>query len=163
MSTSTLVLILKSLYPFLREILLKDKGLQDLLLGNKLATILSACLLFVFIVCLYMNEVANNAFAQVKSLTQANASLIETNAEKSTRITDLEDKNWQLQWGKGSKPPAAAPPADGTVVATPQDAVLTTPPPAASGAKDRRPAKRPQRSLKSFASDQMKQLENGGN
>lgn len=103
MSGSTLILILKSLLPFAKEIFLKDKDLKEFLLENKIATALSLCLICVFLLFLYMSEVADKALDEVKQLKQSSAYQETVNSELRSRVTEmktqisnLETKNTEL-------------------------------------------------------------------
>lgn len=59
MGFSTLFLIIKAMFPFIKDHLFGDKGLRDLLAMNKPATVLSVCLLVMLALVVYSSHVAN--------------------------------------------------------------------------------------------------------
>lgn len=61
MSFSTLFLIIKAIFPFIKDHLIGDKGVRDLLAMNKPATVLSVCLLVMLALVVYSSHVANDA------------------------------------------------------------------------------------------------------
>lgn len=70
----TILLILKSLFPFLREVVFRDKGLRELLLSNKAATGLACCLLVMFFLFYYVKVVAELTHARnLVLITEATA------------------------------------------------------------------------------------------
>lgn len=92
MGSSTVILILKSLLPFMKEILFKDRLLRELFLENKIATILAGCVLFLFVLVAHVSEVASAAAHENARLAQANEYLTSTNTELRDRISKLEDR-----------------------------------------------------------------------
>lgn len=88
----TLLLVLKSLFPFLREIIFKDKGVREFLLGNKPATGLAACLLVMFLLFYYAKLVAEFTHVRNTALTAENATLVKSNADQLVLIGVLEDR-----------------------------------------------------------------------
>lgn len=95
----TLILILKSVLPFLKEMLLKDKTLKAILFGNLLATALVVSLIFVFIMILYVSNAASRHIETIAILKAENeritARLIIRNDENlglSKQVGELEEK-----------------------------------------------------------------------
>lgn len=76
MSTGTLVLIIKTLLPFLKDILFKDKGLAEFVLSNKTISALAFCLLFVFGLVYYMSYIAEGAITRIRYLEKTNSALM---------------------------------------------------------------------------------------
>lgn len=72
MSLSTLVLILRSLWPFVKEIVLRDKGLREFLLTNLTASMLAGCLVFVFLALYYISLIADTAVQRADELDRQN-------------------------------------------------------------------------------------------
>lgn len=90
MGGSTLLLILKSLLPLAKEIILKDKDLHAFLLDNKLASILSGCLIFLFVLFLYVSEVADKNSKELERLKISSSYEVKVNEELKARIAGLE-------------------------------------------------------------------------
>lgn len=88
----TILLILKSLFPFLKEIVLKDKGVRELLLSNKAATGLAACLLVMFVLFYYVKVVADLTHAKNTKLTTEIVELKKTNSDQTLLISVLEGR-----------------------------------------------------------------------
>lgn len=95
MSGTTLLLILKSLFPLAREIILKDKDLRAFLLDNKLASILSGCLIFLFVLFLYISEVADSALKDLDRLKFVYE-------HQSRTVEELKERNAALEKDKQS-------------------------------------------------------------
>lgn len=95
MSGTTLLLILKSLFPLAREIILKDKDLRAFLLDNKLASILSGCLIFLFVLFLYISEVADTALKELDRLKFVYEHQVRT-------VEELKERNAALEMDKQS-------------------------------------------------------------
>lgn len=110
MPTSTLLLIAKSLWPFLKEIVLKDKGLRDLLVENKVASYLSGCLLFLFLLFLFTTSLADKNYDDAKRLAQDKSFNLETIKKNEERIANLEAEIKELR--SSPKPPETTPPVD---------------------------------------------------
>jgi len=94
-SGTTLLLILKSLFPLAREIILKDKDLRAFLLDNKLASILSGCLIFLFVLFLYISEVADSALKDLDRLKFVYE-------HQSRTVEELKERNAALEKDKQS-------------------------------------------------------------
>lgn len=92
MGSSTVLLILKSLLPFLKEILLKDRLLRELLTENKLASILAGCVLFLFLLVVHATDTASATDRENDKLKMANEHLLGTNKELKERVDRLEDE-----------------------------------------------------------------------
>ena len=107
MGSSTVILILKSLLPLLKEFVLKDKLLRELLLENKIATILSGCVLFLFILFMHVSEIATNSAHANAELKQENAYLSKGNDELRVRVERLEEELRNLR-----NPPAKEGPTE---------------------------------------------------
>lgn len=88
---TTAYLIFRSAFPFIKEVLLEDKGLKELLLGNKPALLLALCLLFVFVLLADTTGQVGELVDKNKKLTSDNGVLVQTVAEQKTRITTLEE------------------------------------------------------------------------
>lgn len=163
----TFLLILKSLFPFLREWFLKEKALQEIVAQNKLACFLIACILMIFLIFIKVSDNADKVYDDLNAANQQlgyNATVI---ADLRERVTTLEGEKKQLMehaFGKGKPPPE-------NVTPTPSDQVPPTltlqPDPQKSPPKDLVktpvPADRPRRhipdrSLKDYVEDQLKNL-----
>ena len=92
MGSSTVILILKSLLPLLKEFVLKDKLLRELLLENKIATILSGCVLFLFILFMHVSSIATESAHANAELKQENAYLKKDNEDLKVRVERLEQE-----------------------------------------------------------------------
>ena len=90
MGSSTVFLILKSLLPFLKEILLKDRLLRELLAENKIASILAGCVLFLFLLVAHATSTADNANRENDRLKMSNEHLLESNKDLKARVEKLE-------------------------------------------------------------------------
>lgn len=88
----TILLVLKSLFPFLKEIVLRDKGVKELLLSNKAATGLAACLLVMFILFYYVKVVADLTHARNTKLTTEMVEIKKANDDQKLLITVLEGR-----------------------------------------------------------------------
>lgn len=88
----TILLVLKSLFPFLREIVLRDKGVKELLLSNKAATGLAACLVVMFVLFYYVKVVADLTHARNIKLTEDAAVLQKTYDDQKLLIVVLEGR-----------------------------------------------------------------------
>jgi hypothetical protein len=88
----TILLILKSLFPFLKEIVLKDKGVKELLRSNKAATGLAVCLLVMFVLFYYVKVVADLTHARNTKLTTEMVELKKTNGDQKLLISELEGR-----------------------------------------------------------------------
>lgn len=102
MGSSTILLILRSLLPFLKEVVFKDKVLKDILLENKLATALTGCVLFMFLLLMYSTDVADNAVGEASSLKQTNGFLTTQVTDLQQRVKDLEDERRGKYGGKSA-------------------------------------------------------------
>lgn len=163
----TFLLILKSLFPFLREWFLKEKALQEIVAQNKLACFLIACILVVFLIFIKVSGNADKVYDELAVANQQlgyNATVI---ADLRERIATLEGEKKQLMehaFGKGHPPPAdVTPPPSDQVPPT----LTIQPDPLKSPKKDPVktpvPADRPRRavpdkSLKDYVEDQLKNL-----
>jgi hypothetical protein len=103
----TILLVLKSLFPFLREIVLRDKGVKELLLSNKAATGLAACLVVMFILFYYVKVVADLTHARNVKLTEEAVVLQKTNDDQKLLIDVLQSR---LKARPPAKPTPAPPP-----------------------------------------------------
>lgn len=163
----TFLLILKSLFPFLREWFLKEKALQEIVAQNKLACFLIACILVVFLIFVKVSENADKAY---DDLTTANQQLGYDKTvidDLRERVATLEGEKKQLMehaFGKGNPPPkdVTPPPSDQvpptlTIQPDPQKSPpkdpVKTPVPA-----DRPRRHTPDKSLKDYVEDQLKNL-----
>lgn len=97
MGSSTVFLILKSLLPFLKEILLKDRLLRELLAENKIASILAGCVLFLFLLVAHATSTADNANRENDRLKMSNEHLLESNKELKVRVEKLEAEVQKLR------------------------------------------------------------------
>lgn len=88
----TILLVLKSLFPFLREIVLRDKGVKELLLSNKAATGLAACLVVMFVLFYYVKVVADLTHGRNIKLTEDAVVLQKTNDDQKLLIGVLEGR-----------------------------------------------------------------------
>lgn len=88
----TILLVLKSLFPFLKEIVLRDKGVKELLLSNKAATGLAVCLLVMFILFYYVKVVADLTHARNTKLTTEMVEINKTVSDQQLLITVLQDR-----------------------------------------------------------------------
>jgi hypothetical protein len=88
----TILLVLKSLFPFLKEIVLRDKGVKELLLSNKAATGLAACLLVMFILFYYVKVVADLTHARNTKLTTEMVEIKKANDDQKLLISVLEGR-----------------------------------------------------------------------
>jgi len=88
----TILLVLKSLIPFLREIVLRDKGVKELLLSNKAASGLAVCLLVMFILFYYVKVVADLTHVRNTKLTEDAVVLQKTNSDQLLLISTLEGR-----------------------------------------------------------------------
>ncbi|MNQ06255.1 hypothetical protein D3C85_190050 [compost metagenome] len=88
----TILLVLKSLFPFLKEIVLRDKGVRELLLSNKAATGLAACLLVMFVLFYYVKVVADLTHVRNTKLTTELVELKKTNSDQLELIGVLEGR-----------------------------------------------------------------------
>lgn len=86
----TILLVLKSLFPFLREIVLRDKGVRELLLSNKAATGLAAFLLVMFVLFYYVKVVADLTHARNTKLMTEIVELKKTDSDQKLLIGVLE-------------------------------------------------------------------------
>jgi hypothetical protein len=93
-----------------REIILKDKDLRAFLLDNKLASILSGCLIFLFVLFLYISEVADSALKERDRLKFVYEHQTRTVEELKERIVALEkDKQSLLDSLRNREPPPQSP------------------------------------------------------
>lgn len=106
MGPSTVLLILKSLLPFLKEILLKDRLLRELLLENKVATILAGCVFFLFILVAHVSDIATASAQDNATLKTTNSHLLESNKDLKDRVARLEEELRNL---RGSPPSLEGP------------------------------------------------------
>lgn len=97
MGSSTVFLILKSLLPFLKEILLKDRLLRELLAENKIASILAGCVLFLFLLVAHATSTADNANRENDRLKMSNEHLVLSNKELKERVDKLEEEVRELR------------------------------------------------------------------
>lgn len=108
MSGSTLLLIVKSILPLAREIILKDKNLKAFVFSNKVGSILFGCLVFLFVAFVYVAEIADNNSRELEKLKFTNgyeaAKVIELVAQIDNLKSDKELLIFQLQ--KCGIPPA---------------------------------------------------------
>jgi len=100
--SSTVLLVLKSLLPFLKEILLKDRLLRELLLENKVATILAGCVFFLFILVAHVSEIATESARANDGLKLTNSHLLESNQDLKDRVAKLEEELRELRLGPPS-------------------------------------------------------------
>jgi hypothetical protein len=106
----TILLVLKSLFPFLREIVLRDKGVKELLLSNKAATGLAACLVVMFILFYYVKVVADLTHARNIKLTEAAVVLQKTNDDQKLLISVLEGRLKARPTAPSTPTPSPPPP-----------------------------------------------------
>lgn len=114
----TILLILKSLFPFLREVVFRDKGLRELLLSNKAATGLACCLLVMFLLFYYVKVVAELTHNRNLMLTAEVTALKKEIDDKKLLIDELSVplKNRPLN----TRPTANHTPRDPPPVVTPK-------------------------------------------
>lgn len=163
----TILLILKSIFPFLREWFLKEKALQEIVAQNKLACFLLCCILVMFAVFIRVSDSADKVFDDLNTTNQQlgfNSTLID---DLRNRVVTLEGEKKQLMdhaLGKGPAPKdIPEPPSE----AVPQTLQLQ-PDPAKSPKKDppvksKPPAQRTRReieekSLRDYVEQQLKNL-----
>ena len=169
MALSTLLLLLKSLFPFLEEMLLRDKTLKAFVYDNKTATFLSTILVIVFIIFLYVVSELGAATAEIQKMKDSGSYTTPSLEDANKRIKELED---QL---KEKKPPVPEPtPATAEATsATPPPPVIpmaatpatpaehhSQPTPAASKGKK---GKTLGENLRDFATSRLKSLDDNGN
>lgn len=143
----TILLVLKSLFPFLREVVFRDKGVKEFLLSNKTATGLAACLLVMFLLFYYVKVVAEMTHAKNVELQGQVTELQGTIDEQKLWIGTLEgrlkDKKPRTQ---PTPPPTPAPPTP----TIPERQPATAPP------KSKHP---PKQSLKDYAIGRLKAID----
>jgi type IV secretory pathway VirB10-like protein len=100
---STLLLLLKSVWPFLEEVLLKDKTFKAFVSDNKTATFLSTILLIVFIIYLYTVGMLSEKTEEIQKMKDTGIYTSPSLEDANKRIKELED---QL---KEKKPPIPEP------------------------------------------------------
>lgn len=120
MSGSTLLLILKSLFPFAKELILKDKDLSTFLLTNKLASIMLGCLIFLFVIFVYVSEVADGALKEVEKQKFTSGYQAANIIDLKAQLEHLSDDKLMLmdQLKKCGVPPATSLEAPSTHVPT---------------------------------------------
>lgn len=114
----TAFLVLKSLFPFIREIVLKDKTLRSILFGNLLATFLIGALIFMFCLLMYISSVASTALESIRGFERETETLTERLEEKDEQVMELSKENGELHarlktWSTGvprTSPDSTAPP-----------------------------------------------------
>lgn len=165
----TFLLILKSLFPFLKEWFLKDKALQEVVAQNKLACFLIACILVVFFVFIRVNSSVDKTFADLTVAKQQREHDVSTMVDLRERIAVLESEKQRLlehAFGKCGPPKKeeALPKAQATPILKeqPQDYDSSKSPPK-DPAKTPITADRPRRyvpdkSLRDYVEDKLKNL-----
>lgn len=162
----TILLILKSIFPFLREWFLKEKALQEIVAQNKLACFLLCCILVMFVVFIRVSDSANKVFDDLNTANQQlgfNTTII---ADLRGRVVTLEGEKKQLMdhaLGKGPAPTDVTPPPSEAV---PQTLQLQPDPqktPKKEAPKSKPPATRARRdteekSLREYVEEQLKTL-----
>lgn len=162
----TILLILKSIFPFLREWFLKEKALQEIVAQNKLACFLLCCILVMFVVFIRVSDSANKVFDDLNTANQQlgfNTTII---ADLRERGVTLEGEKKQLMdhaLGKGPTPKDVTPPPSEAV---PQTLQLQPDPdknPKKDPIKGKPPAQRARReieekSLREYVEEQLKTL-----
>ena len=162
----TWLLILKSLFPFLQELILKDKTFRELFTRNKLATFLLACLVLVFFLFLKVSDIADKAVsdnALAKQQSGYDSTLI---ADLKQRIVKLDEEKLALTKlllkGGGKIPDDITPPVTED---TPKTLVVPQKPdtpnqdaikPQITAPRPRRPT--PDKGFKDYVEDQLKNL-----
>lgn len=104
MGSSTVILILKSLLPLLKEFILKDKLLRETLLENKIATMLAGCVLFLFILVMHVSGLVTDAALTNGELKHENAYLKLGNDDLKARVGKMEEELRDLR-----RPPVTQP------------------------------------------------------
>lgn len=92
MALSTLLLLLKSLFPFLKEILLRDKTLKAFVGDNKTATFLLSILVLVFILFLAVVDVLSVKNKELEKMKESGAFTTPHLEDANKRIKELEDQ-----------------------------------------------------------------------
>lgn len=140
----TILLVLKSLFPFLREVVFRDKGVKEFLLSNKTATGLAACLLMMFFLFYYVKVVAEITHAKNVELQGQVTELQGTVEEQRLWIGTLEQRL------KDKKPRVQSGPSPTPVPPPLERQPATTPP------KSKHP---PKQSLKDYAIGRLKAID----
>ncbi|MNP96506.1 hypothetical protein D3C85_90910 [compost metagenome] len=92
MALSTLLLLLKSLFPFLKEILLRDKTLKAFVGDNKTATFLLSILVLVFILFLAVVDVLSDKNKELEKMKESGVFTTPHLEDANKRIKELEDQ-----------------------------------------------------------------------
>lgn len=162
----TILLILKSIFPFLREWFLKEKALQEIVAQNKLACFLLCCILVMFVVFIRVSDSANKVFDDLNTTNQQLGFNTTVIADLRERVVTLEGEKKQLMehaLGKGPAPKDVTPPPSEAV---PQTLQLQSDPeknPKKELPKGKPPATRTRRdteekSLREYVEEQLKTL-----
>lgn len=102
MGSSTVLLVLKSLLPFIREILLKDKLLKELFLTNKLATAMTGCVAVLFVLFLHMSSRVDEGIHTNALLTQKSEFQEQTIKSLEARVATLSEDCKRGYWTSNS-------------------------------------------------------------
>lgn len=105
MALSTLLLLLKSLFPFLKEILLRDKTLKAFVGDNKTATFLLSILVLVFILFLAVVDILSDKINELEKVKESGVFTTPQLEDANKRIKELED---QLKLCRPVQPPDAS-------------------------------------------------------
>ena len=158
--SSTLILIVKSLWPFLKEILLKDKGLRDLIAENVVATFLCGCLLFLFMLFVYTANLADKNFDLANGLKRDLEHRDESIASLTARLEAADSELKKLREGPKA-PPTPAVSSSPAEQKTPEPHVPKPDRPPTSPARPSSKPKDPSGSLKSYVESRLKLEQDG--
>lgn len=75
MSATTIILLLKTLLPFLKELLLREKCFREFISANQTAVMMAFCLLFVLGIVQYLANYATQADIELEKARMANEQL----------------------------------------------------------------------------------------
>jgi len=67
-TVATIILLARTVWPFIKEIILRDMYLKEILVANKTATMLALCLVIVLAMTYYIAGVAADREAQLENL-----------------------------------------------------------------------------------------------
>lgn len=140
---TTVLLVLKSLFPFMREVVLRDKGAKEFLLSNKTATGLAACLLVMFVLFYYVKVVADLTHERHVALLGRFTEQEQLVKDQNLLIETLQDRL--------KNRPEPAP--------TPKQPDPTTPPIERPQAYTPPKSKHPKQSLKDYAIGRLKAID----
>jgi len=165
--SSTLMLIVKSLWPFLKEILLKDKGFRDLIAENVVATFLSGCLLALFALFVYTANLADKNFDEVNRLTQdaGHTAKIVEDQKHTIEVQAEELKKFRERYPTPlavEPQPVVKPTAPEPTSHTPEPIPVKPDRPPTRPTRPSIKPKDPQGSLKSYVEQRLNKLEQDG-